>query len=80
MTVTHTTVTLERTYPAAPARVFDAWADPAAKARWFGGDTHELDFRVGGRESTGGRTPDGKALLATSTYHDIVPGSSTPPR
>jgi uncharacterized protein YndB with AHSA1/START domain len=74
MTVTHATFTLERTYSAAPARVFAAWADPAAKARWFGGDTHELDFRVGGRESTGGSAPDGRAVVATSAYHDIVPG------
>lgn len=33
--VLHATFTLERTYPATPARVFAAWADPAAKARWF---------------------------------------------
>jgi uncharacterized protein YndB with AHSA1/START domain len=74
MTTTHTTFTLERTYPVGPARVFGAWADPAAKARWFGGDTHELDFRVGGRETTTGRAPDGKTITATSTYHDIVAG------
>ncbi|MEQ0563545.1 SRPBCC domain-containing protein [Amycolatopsis sp. NEAU-NG30] len=74
MTVLHSTFTLERTYPASPERVFAAWADPAAKARWFGGETHELDFRVGGRERTGGHTPDGKQLTAASTYHDIVPG------
>lgn len=74
MTTTHTTFTLERTYPTTPARVFGAWADPAAKARWFGGDTHELDFRAGGRETTTGRAPDGKTITATSTYHDIVPG------
>ncbi|MFE2446389.1 SRPBCC domain-containing protein [Streptomyces melanosporofaciens] len=74
MTVTHTTFDLERVYPAEPARVFAAWADPAAKARWFGsGGTHELDFRAGGRESTRGRTPDGKDLAFASVYHDIVP-------
>jgi uncharacterized protein YndB with AHSA1/START domain len=28
--VTHATFTLERIYPASPARVFAAWADPAA--------------------------------------------------
>ena len=31
----HSTFVVERTYPASPARVFAAWADPAAKARWF---------------------------------------------
>ena len=33
--VTHATFALERSYPVPPARVFAAWADPAAKARWF---------------------------------------------
>ena len=51
--VTHATFTLERSYPVPPARVFAAWAEPAAKARWFTpgpGSGHELDFRIGGRE------------------------------
>jgi len=73
--VLHATFTLERTYPATPARVFAAWADPAAKARWFAGADaeHELDFRVGGRETVqrGGHagTP---ALTFAAVYQDIV--------
>ena len=76
MTVLHATFTLEPSYPAPPARVFAAWADPAAKARWFAGPDagHELDFRVGGREvafrAADGRNP---ALKFESVYHDIVP-------
>ncbi|WP_410643672.1 SRPBCC family protein [Amycolatopsis sp. lyj-346] len=74
MTVLHATFTLERTYPATPSRVFAAWSDPAAKARWFVPDgTHELDFRVGGTESVDAPGPDGTVLSAVSTYHDIVP-------
>jgi hypothetical protein len=47
--VTHDKFTIERTYDAPPERVFSAWSEPAAKARWFGrGDAYELDFRVGG--------------------------------
>ena len=74
--VTHATFTLERSYPAPPARVFAAWADPAAKARWFTpgpGAGHQLDFRVGGREvATGG--PEGGPLMTFETlYRDIVP-------
>jgi uncharacterized protein YndB with AHSA1/START domain len=72
--VTHATFTLERTYAVPPARVFGAWADPEAKARWFAGagNPHELDFRVGGREvNQGGH--DGAILTFESTYHDIVP-------
>jgi uncharacterized protein YndB with AHSA1/START domain len=57
----HTTFTLERTYPAPPTRVFQAWADPEVKARWFAGnpEDYELDFRPGGteRKSTCGATP-----------------------
>ncbi|MEU3182969.1 SRPBCC family protein [Streptomyces sp. NPDC006923] len=74
MTVTHTTFTLERTYAAAPPRVFAAWSDPDTKGRWFAtGHTHRLDFRPGGQEVTRGRAPDGKEMAFTSVYHDIVP-------
>ena len=72
--VTHATFTLERLYPVPPARVFAAWADPAAKARWFAtaGGEHELDFRVGGREVNRGRRGDGPLLKFESHYQDIV--------
>ena len=72
--VTHATFTLERFYPASPARVFAAWADPAAKVRWFAapGGEHELDFRVGGREVNRGRHGDGPLLKFESHYQDIV--------
>jgi uncharacterized protein YndB with AHSA1/START domain len=75
MTVTHSTFTLERVYPAPPKRVFAAWSDPAAKARWFAGATaehHELDFRVGGREIVRG-THDNQVIACESHYQDIVP-------
>ncbi|SFW82538.1 SRPBCC family protein [Amycolatopsis australiensis] len=74
MTVKHATFTLERTYPVPPSRVFAAWADPAAKRRWFvPGGEHELDFRVGGRETVHAAGPDGTPLAVLSIYHDIVP-------
>jgi uncharacterized protein YndB with AHSA1/START domain len=58
--VTHATFTVERTYDVSPARVFAAWAEPAAKARWFGDpdqgvEEFELDFRIGGREFNRGK-------------------------
>jgi uncharacterized protein YndB with AHSA1/START domain len=74
--VLHGTFTLERNYSASPARVFRAWADPAAKGRWFAGPEveHELDFRVGGREvarrPAGGGLPE---MRFESLYRDIVP-------
>ena len=74
--VTHATFSLERSYPAPPARVFAAWADPAAKARWFAGGSgsgHQLDFRVGGREVARGGPDGGPVMTFESFYRDIVP-------
>jgi uncharacterized protein YndB with AHSA1/START domain len=70
-TVVHSSFTIERTYPSPPARVFSAFADPALKSRWFGGpdSDHELDFRVGGRE-----TSAGSSHRFEGHYHAIVPG------
>jgi uncharacterized protein YndB with AHSA1/START domain len=75
--VIHSTFSLERSYPAAPARVFAAWAEPRAKAKWFAGGNaeHQLDFRAGGREVTRGTNGDGDVLTADSAYHDIVSGA-----
>jgi uncharacterized protein YndB with AHSA1/START domain len=72
----HATFTLERTYPATPARVFAAWAHPMAKARWFAGSeaAHALDFRVGGQETVHrDRRGGDPALTFESVYQDIVP-------
>ncbi len=75
----HATFVIDRTYAASPARVFAAWSDPAAKARWFVGPgnrhetNHELDFRVGGRERVSGGEPGGAAYTFDARYQDIVP-------
>jgi hypothetical protein len=48
--VEHAAFALERTYDASPDRVFAAWADPEAKARWFDDSETEVvehNFRVG---------------------------------
>jgi uncharacterized protein YndB with AHSA1/START domain len=77
--VTHTTFTLERRYDATPARVFTAWADPSAKARWFADaegwttERYDLDFRVGGREHWVGGPEDGTTHAYEALYQDIVP-------
>jgi uncharacterized protein YndB with AHSA1/START domain len=71
--VEHGTFTLERTYEAPPARVFAAWADPAAKAQWFGIRDFSLDFRVGGTETNAGGPEGGPVYRYRATYRDIVP-------
>jgi uncharacterized protein YndB with AHSA1/START domain len=72
MSITHGSFTLERSYDADPARVFRAWADPAAKVIWFAaGDSHELDFRVGGHELNQGEF-EGNVYRYEAVYHDIV--------
>jgi uncharacterized protein YndB with AHSA1/START domain len=72
--VEHATFVVERTYDASPDRVFAAWSDPDAKARWFDGSEGavELDFRVGGRERRRGTLPDGRAYTFQALYQDIV--------
>ena len=78
-TTQHATFVIERIYPVAPARVFAAWADPVAKARWFAGsgeaksEGRELDFRVGGTERVLTSVPGGDVHRYDAVYRDIVP-------
>jgi uncharacterized protein YndB with AHSA1/START domain len=74
----HSTFVIEHTYDAPPQRVFNAWADPAAKARWFGPPEkpdYTLDFRVGGGEHFITEGPDGARYSFDAVYQDIVPGA-----
>jgi len=84
--VTHDSFTIERSYRAAPERVFKAWADPAQKRRWFAEgegwhiDSFDADFRVGGYERTRMRSVNGpihpgttSSMMGNDTFHhDIV--------
>jgi uncharacterized protein YndB with AHSA1/START domain len=75
----HATFVIERTYPVAAARVFRAFADPQAKAKWFkppedwSPEKHEMDFRVGGRETSVGGPKGGPVIGFRALYQDIVP-------
>lgn len=73
LSVTHATFTLQRTFDVSPARVFTAWTDRDAKARWFaaGSPDYELDFRVGGREHARANV-DGKQIGWETLYREIV--------
>jgi uncharacterized protein YndB with AHSA1/START domain len=82
--VAHSTFVIEHPYPYPPDRLFDAFADPVKKRRWFaeGNATQvelfEMDFRVGGTERTlyrfrPGSPFPGVALANEILYQDIVP-------
>jgi uncharacterized protein YndB with AHSA1/START domain len=74
-TVKHATFSLQRTYRVTPDRVFAAWSDPKAKARWFAASNeHQLDFRIGGKETIRSTVNGNTAVAVESAYHDIVPG------
>jgi len=80
MTVQHASFTIERDFPATPARVFAAFAKPEFKRQWFTGPDewvavpHELDFREGGTERVGGGPQGGPVHTYQARYHDIVAG------
>jgi uncharacterized protein YndB with AHSA1/START domain len=70
----HDTFVIERTYDAPRERVYNAWADPAAKARWFGSTNgREFEFKIGGRERFSGGPPGGPVYMYDAVYQDIVP-------
>ncbi len=75
----HGTFVIERKYPAAPERVFAAFADPKKKRRWYGEsdegtlEKFESDFRVGGNETTVRRAKNGWTFTANTVYLDILP-------
>jgi uncharacterized protein YndB with AHSA1/START domain len=74
----HETFVVERTYDAAPSRVFAAWASREAKAKWFvgtmeGEDDYSLDFRVDGLEQARGGPDGGPVYSYEARYADIVP-------
>lgn len=76
--VSHATFVIERTYDAAPGRVFAAWASPEAKSLWFGNlakpnPGYQLDFRVGGRELNKGGPEGGAVYTYDGVYLEIVP-------
>jgi uncharacterized protein YndB with AHSA1/START domain len=74
----HGTIRLERSYRASPHRVFAAWAEPKARAKWdvpgrWVIAEQTFDFREGGRELKRFGPKDDPHLAADTLYLDIVP-------
>jgi len=70
-------LTLARSYPVAPEKVWRAWTDPEAIRRWWGPGNEpvslaELDVRVGGRFRIVFGGPDGKAHECAGVYREVV--------
>jgi uncharacterized protein YndB with AHSA1/START domain len=78
MSVRHDTIRIDRSYPVPPAKVFRAWAEPAARERWFvreeGWESeYRQDFRIGGQEEGWFRQPGGARYVNRTQFQDIVP-------
>ena len=77
----HATIVIERSFDASPARVFEAFADPAARMRWGvpSADTRlvylEADFRVGGRDVSRCGPAGNLIFHVDLSYLDIVPAT-----
>ncbi len=77
----HASFTIERTFAAAPGRVFAAWASAPAKAKWFAGtagecveEIREFDFREGGSDRLRTRWNSGMISDFRNTYWEIIAG------
>jgi len=71
-------LTLSRSYPVTPEKVWRAWTDAEAIRRWWGPGNEpvslaELDVRVGGRFRIVFGGPDGKAHECAGVYREVVP-------
>lgn len=76
---THCSFTLERHLSAPPEQVFNAFATPELKKRWFHGPEewssigYHLDFRVGGTEHVVSGPTNGPMHIYDARIEDIVP-------
>jgi len=72
-------LTLNRSYPVPPERVWRAWTDPEAIKRWWGPGGEDavsfarLDVREGGRFRIVFGGTDGKAHEVQGVYKEVVP-------
>ena len=87
--VTHSTFTIERTFKHPPTKVWNVFATRDAKAKWFSGagdgweiEQWDLDFRIGGKETSISRAPKGGPRVAFEAryYYFLFPTSASSTR
>lgn len=72
-------VSIRRTYPVAPEKVWRAWTDPQALSQWFGSGKPdsvreaEFDLSVGGCYRIAFTCAKGEHHEASGVYQEIVP-------
>jgi uncharacterized protein YndB with AHSA1/START domain len=74
-----TALVIERTIPASPRRVYDAWTDPQQLMQWWGPPgvscpVAEVDLRVGGRYRIANGLPDGRVVWIVGEFREVVDG------
>src|SRR3954463_9700201 len=70
-------LTMQRHYAVAPGKVWRAWTEAEALARWFKPDRFtvalaQADARVGGHYRVLMKDPDGKEYDVSGTYREVV--------
>jgi uncharacterized protein YndB with AHSA1/START domain len=70
------TLTVRRVIAAPPARLFEAWTQPALLRAWWGPRdvrciAAEVDLRVGGAYRLGNQLPDGRVVWITGAFESI---------
>jgi uncharacterized protein YndB with AHSA1/START domain len=76
---TDATLTIERSFPAEPARVWQFLTEPELLDQWWGPApwktvTKHMDFRVGGHWLYSMNGPDGEEHVCRMDYLEIEPG------
>jgi uncharacterized protein YndB with AHSA1/START domain len=71
-------MTMVRTFHASPAKVFDAWINPALIARWIGPreltlTSCRIDARSGGSFSLTWHRADGTDMVLDGSYVEVLP-------
>lgn len=73
-----TALVIDRSFEAPRERLWQAWSDPELMKCWFGPKTFTtpfctIDFRVGGKNITCMRSPEGQDFWSTGEYREIIP-------